>query len=195
MTSAAPDKQTLRKNALAARAMMAHAAGELAAKRLAANGLELIASLQGDVISGYVPVRHEISVTPLMEALALLGRTLALPVIDKADAPLIFRRHRPGEALIPGAFGIPVPPEDAPVTNPAILIVPLAAFDAAGNRLGYGGGYYDRTLAALRARPGGPVTAIGAAFSGQQLDAIPARATDQPLDWIITDRGVIRAAA
>jgi len=191
MTPDFTDKQTLRENALAARAMMRHAAGEVAAARFAARALKLIEGLSGQTVSGYVPVRHEMDVSPLMEALARTGKTLALPVVAKAGAPLIFRQYTPGKPLVPGAFSIPVPPASAPLVRPDILIVPLAAFDRAGNRLGYGGGFYDRTLAALRAQ--GRVTAIGAAFHGQELDAIPREKTDQPLDWIVTDRETIRA--
>jgi 5-formyltetrahydrofolate cyclo-ligase len=173
--------------------MMRHAAGEVAAARFSARALKLIEGLPGQTVSGYIPVRHEMDVSPLMEALAKAGKALALPVVSEAGAPLIFRQYTPGGALIPGAFSIPVPPASSPLVTPDILIVPLAAFDRAGHRLGYGGGFYDRTLAALRAQGQGDVTAIGAAFHGQELDAIPREKTDQPLDWIVTDRETIRA--
>jgi len=183
------DKAGLRANALAARAMMAHAAGPLAAQRLARRGVELLASLPGRIVAGYAPIRHEIDVMPLMEALHAAGRELALPAVGAVDAPLIFRAWRPGEALREAAFGVPAPLPDAPPVRPDVLIVPLAAFDRAGNRLGYGGGFYDRTLQVLRRE--GPVTAIGAAFSGQELDNVPHEAFDQSLDGIITDRETI----
>ena len=183
------DKAGLRANALAARAMMAHAAGPLAARRLARRGVELLASLPGRIVAGYAPIRHEIDVMPLMEALHAAGRELALPVVEERNAPLTFRAWRPGEPLRKAAFGVPAPLPGAPPVRPDVLIVPLAAFDRAGHRLGYGGGYYDRTLRALRRE--GPVTAVGAAFSGQELDIVPHDENDEPLDAIVTDRETI----
>ncbi len=184
------DKRTLRRNALAARAMMAHATGPVAARRLAARVMELLERLPGRIVAGYMPVRHEIDVRPLMEQIAESGRTLVLPVVMKRDAPLAFREWAPGEPLQEGAFGVPVPLPDRPEHVPDILLVPLAAFDRDGYRLGYGGGYYDRTLAALRGREDA-VTAVGVAYSGQEMDRVPREETDQPLDWIVTDRQTI----
>ncbi len=183
------DKAGLRANALAARAMMAHAAGPLAAQRLARRALELLASLPGRIVAGYAPIRHEIDVMPLMEALHAAGRKLALPVVEERNAPLIFRAWEPGGPLRKAAFGVPEPAPGAPRVRPDVLIVPLAAFDRSGHRLGYGGGYYDRTLRALRRE--GPVMAMGAAFSGQELDIVPHDENDEPLDAIVTDRETI----
>ncbi len=183
------DKKTLRRNALAARAMMAHATGPVAARRLTVRVMELLERLPGRIVAGYMPVRHEIDVRPLMDKIAESGRTLVLPVVKERDAPLVFREWAPGEPLEDGAFGVPIPLPDRPERLPEILLVPLAAFDREGFRLGYGGGYYDRTLAALRA--GGDVTAIGVAYSGQEMDRVPREETDQPLDWIVTDRQTI----
>jgi len=112
---------------------------------------------------------------------------LALPVTPPRGQPLLFRRWRFGTPLVPGRFGTSVPPEDAPVVAPNALLVPLLAFDAAGRRLGYGGGYYDRTLAAL---PG--VWALGVAFAGQQVAKVPAGAHDVPLHGIATEAGFFR---
>ncbi len=184
------DKKTLRRNALAARAMMAHATGPVAAQRLAERVMELLERLPGRIIAGYMPVRHEIDVRPLMDRIAKSGRTIVLPVVQQRDAPLVFREWTPGTPLKDGAFGVPVPLPDSPERLPEILLVPLAAFDREGYRLGYGGGYYDRTLAALRASEGS-VTAIGVAYSGQEMDRLPREETDQPLDWIVTDRQTI----
>ncbi|MFD2814344.1 5-formyltetrahydrofolate cyclo-ligase [Paracoccus aerius] len=100
--------------------------------------------------------------------------------------PLVFRQWQ-GEPLVPGPFGTFHPAESQPVLTPQVLIVPLVGFDRQGNRIGYGGGYYDRTLQLLRRS--GPVAAIGLAFAVQQLPAIPAEPFDQPLDLIVTDRG------
>ena len=111
-----------------------------------------------------------------------------MPVIVAKDAPLRFRLWTPGCATVRGTFGAPIP-EAGDWMTPGILIVPLVAFDRRGGRLGYGGGFYDRTLQALRAA--GPVLAIGFAFAAQEVDDLPLEATDQPLDLIVTERGVI----
>ena len=184
------DKKTLRRNALAARAMMAHATGPVAAQRLSARVMELLERLPGRTVAGYMPVRHEIDVHPLMERIAQSGRILVLPVVKRRNAPLVFREWAPGKPLQEGEFGVPVPLPDSPEHRPDILLVPLAAFDREGFRLGYGGGYYDRTLAALRTGRKA-VTAVGVAYSGQELDRVPREETDQPLDWIVTDRQTI----
>jgi len=142
-------------------------------------------------LAGYMPIRSEISPLPAMEALA--GQTrLCLPVVVGKGRPLSFRAWAPGEALVEGAYGARVPAADQPVT-PGALIVPLLAFDRAGTRLGYGGGFYDRTLEALRAA--GPVLAVGLAFTAQEVPAVPRAATDQPLDAVVTEAGVIRPGA
>jgi 5-formyltetrahydrofolate cyclo-ligase len=104
--------------------------------------------------------------------------------------PLAFRHWQPGTTMVRGKFDVECPGEDAEEGVPQVLVVPLLAFDARGRRLGYGGGFYDRTLAALRAA--GPVTAIGFAFAAQEFDAVPADATDQPLDVVVTEREVHR---
>ncbi len=184
------DKKTLRRNALAARAMMAHATGPVAAQRLSARVMELLERLPGRTVAGYMPVRHEIDVCPLMERIAQSGRILVLPVVKRRNAPLVFREWAPGKPLQEGEFGVPVPLPDSPEHHPDILLVPLAAFDREGFRLGYGGGYYDRTLAALRTGREA-VTAVGVAYSGQEVDRVPREETDQPLDWIVTDRQTI----
>ena len=192
--SPAEAKKSLRHNALAARAMMAHAAGPLAARRLSARVMALLAGKAPGIVAGYVPVRHEMDVMPLLERLEGAGWRLCLPVVEGARKPLSFRLWRHGAPLVEGAFSVPVPPPDAAAARPDVLIVPLLAFDRAGMRLGYGGGHYDRTLAALRtsAPEGARPLAIGAAFSGQEVDALPRLPTDQRLDWIVTDRETIR---
>ena len=188
-------RDLLRQQALRRRRELAARAGEAAAEEITRHGLTFITSLLGiqapPVIAGYWPVRDEVNVLPLLEALHARGLKLALPVVEERDAPLTFRHWQPGMALEKGAFGIPVPPSRAPALTPAILLVPLVAFDRAGHRLGYGGGYYDRTLARLRAR--NPFTiAIGCAFAGQELEHIPALSTDARLDAVLTEHGIIR---
>ena len=188
MTSPDDDARALlRRQALRRRRKLAELAGPAAGERLAAHGLTLLREMPGAVVSGYVPVHGEIDVMPLLNALHAAGHTLALPVVVARDAPLVFRHWRPGMALEKGAFGIPVPPASALQVWPKVVLVPLVAFDAQGHRLGYGGGYYDRTLAALRAQ--GEVLAVGCAFSGQEVPHIPALDTDERLDAVLTERG------
>ena len=121
-------------------------------------------------------------------AMAAHDGPVCLPVVPGRAVPLVFRQWN-GEPLVPGPFGTSHPPDSQPVLLPTVLIVPLAGFDRRGNRVGYGGGYYDRTLQLLRET--GNVTAIGLAFAVQELPGIPADPYDQPLDLIVTDRGPI----
>ncbi len=145
------------------------------------------------VVSGYWPSRDEIDPRPLMAALHRRGHTCALPAIAGAAAPLVFRRWAPGDALVRGAYDIPVPPDPASEVTPGVLLVPLLAFDRSGARLGYGGGFYDRTLEALRAA--GPLLAVGLAYAGQAVERVPSDAADQRLDWIVTETEATRAGA
>jgi 5-formyltetrahydrofolate cyclo-ligase len=145
---------------------------------------------RGAVVAGYSPIASEADPTALMETLAAKGHVLALPRIAAAEASLEFRRWQDSDVLEPGAFGILEPPMSAEPVMPSVLLVPLLAFDADGYRLGYGGGFYDRTLADLRAR--GEVLAIGIAFSGQEVDALPHDDHDQRLDAVVTERGMRR---
>jgi 5-formyltetrahydrofolate cyclo-ligase len=148
---------------------------------------------EGTVVSAYWPLGDEIDPRPLMEALHLRGHRLALPAIRAAGRPLDFRAWLPGDPLISAGFGIQEPAATAPSVAPRVLLVPLLAFDAAGYRLGYGGGFYDRSLALLRAA--GDTLAVGLAYADQQVAAVPREATDQPLDLVVTERGVIVPAA
>lgn len=140
---------------------------------------------RGACISGFLPIGTEIDPRPAMAAAARRG-PVCVPVIDGPGLPLRFARWKPDIALVKGRFGAAIPAEPDFV-EPDVLIVPLLAFDRAGNRLGYGGGYYDRTLAALRATA--PRTAIGFAFAGQEAESLPLEPTDQPLDLIVTETG------
>jgi 5-formyltetrahydrofolate cyclo-ligase len=166
------------------------AAAEAACARLVAalDAATAGGGLRGRTVSGYMPIRSEIDPRPALAALAALGARLCLPVIAGRGLPLGFRAWRPGEPLIDGPFGARVPASGAE-TEPDTLIVPLLAFDGARFRLGYGGGFYDRTLARLRAR--GPVTAIGLAFAAQAVPAVPRDAFDQPLDRIATETALV----
>jgi 5-formyltetrahydrofolate cyclo-ligase len=136
-----------------------------------------------------MPMKSEINPLPLMRKLAAARARLALPVVAGKGQPLIMRAWDFGAPLAAGVWGIREPPPNAPAVAPDILIVPLLAFDRAGQRIGYGAGYYDMTIAALRARK--EVLAIGLAFAEQEIAAVPATASDAPLDLVLTEREVI----
>lgn len=192
------DKQRLRAAARKLRATAqaadseSHAAEQVAAHFMATFSMQ-VASGSGAVVAGYWPLGSEMDVRPLMLRLAAAGIELALPVTRAGDRPLEFRRWRPGDVLEPGAHGVSHPTADASVVVPSVLLVPLLAFDAAGWRLGYGAGYYDRTLAELRgrllaARP----LAIGIAYAVQELEDLPRHAGDQRLDGVVTEQSARR---
>ena len=143
------------------------------------------------LIAGYWPIQSEINPFPLMQAFEDRGYRLALPclVAEASSYRMIFRRFRIGDDLVSGPFAIRQPKDDNAEIEPDIVLMPLLAFDARGTRLGYGGGYYDRALAELRARR--KVRALGIAFSEQQLAEIPFEAHDQKLDGVITELGFI----
>lgn len=148
---------------------------------------DVLAPHKGKVLAGYMPMRTEISPLTAMTRMAAHG-PVCVPVIQGKGMALRFARWTPGGAMTAGEFGAPVPLAQDWL-EPEVLIVPLVAFDRHGGRLGYGGGFYDRTLAALRAR--GPVLALGFAFAAQEAEALPLEATDQPLDMIVTEAEVI----
>jgi len=143
----------------------------------------------GTVVSGFSPMKSEISPLPLLRRLADAGASLALPAVTGRGQPLVMRAWSFGAPLVPGVWGIREPPADAPELNPDILIVPLLAFDRRGYRLGYGGGYYDRTIARLRTMK--PVIAVGIAFSAQQIEEVPTTPRDERLDLVLTEGGII----
>lgn len=147
---------------------------------------------QDDVVSGYWPIRDELDIRHLLIGLTDQGIRCALPVVSGSDKPLIFRRWKPGLALVPGSFGLSEPPDSVPELVPRILLVPLLAVDAGGNRLGYGGGYYDRTLTHLRQIM--PIVAVGIAFDVQRVADVPYDRRDAVLDWVVTEKSVYRCA-
>jgi 5-formyltetrahydrofolate cyclo-ligase len=147
----------------------------------------------GAIVSGYSPMKSEFNPVPLMRRLADAGASLALPVVAGRSKPLIMRAWSFGAPLAAGVWGIREPPPEAPEVDPDILLVPLAAFDRRGHRIGYGAGYYDLTIAGLRARK--PVTAIGLAFAAQEIDAVPITPRDAHLDLVLTEREVIVVGA
>jgi 5-formyltetrahydrofolate cyclo-ligase len=141
-------------------------------------------------VSGFWPLGDEIDMRPVLGRLHELGWSCCLPVSGKRNTPLIFRRWAPGEPLVEGKYGVMTPVPGQPVVEPNLLLVPLLAFDRRGYRLGYGGGFYDRTLERLRGIM--PVLAIGAAFAAQEVQAVPTHGGDMPLDWLVTEREAVR---
>ena len=142
-----------------------------------------------DVIALYYAIQSELDPRPLVEALWKKGQMLCFPVVVAADTPLIFRAASPETPFIKGAFGAAIPDESAPEVTPTIVIAPLLAFDRELYRLGYGGGFYDRTLEILRAAQ--PTRAYGYAYAAQEAEQIPIEPTDQRLDGVITEAGLL----
>lgn len=175
-------KKAARAQAFAARKLAFEAGQGQAAEILA----DFLAGQGGKRLAGYMPMRTEIDPLPAMSAhQGIVG----VPVIMGAGQPLRFREWSRGCAMVPGEFGALIPAEGAWV-EPEVLIVPLVGFDARGYRLGYGGGFYDRTLEGLRAR--GKVLAVGFAFAAQEMAEVPIEPTDQKLDVMVTEMGVRR---
>jgi len=184
MTDLAAVKTAARKAAFARRQTAFDTCDPAAgATRLA----EVLAKHTGRPLAGYMPMRTEIDPLPAMAAHSRTG-PVGVPVIAARAAPLLFHRWTPDTPMQDGPFGARIPAKGSPMT-PEILIVPLVAFDRNGNRLGYGGGFYDRTLEGLRAER--PVLAIGFAWAAQEAADLPLESTDQPLDLIVTDRDVL----
>lgn len=179
-------KRKARGDASRARAVAHEREHDSAKRRLAERGLPFVRQPQYRVISGFFPYKSEISVLPLLTRLAGEGWTLAMPVVIAEGEPLIFRQWRAGEATVPGVWNIPVPPETAPELLPDVLLVPMLAFDRKGYRLGYGGGFYDRTLVKLRQAK--PVVAAGVAYAAQEVPEVLRAPYDQPLDYVMTER-------
>lgn len=175
-------KAAARKEAFAAR-KLAFATGQGQAANLLA---DFLAQFHGKALSGYMPMRTEID--PVLAMSAHAG-PVCVPVIVARGQPLRFREWSQGCAMQPGEFGAEIP-TDGGWIEPDVLIVPLLAFDARGYRLGYGGGFYDRTLEALRAKR--PTLAVGFGFAAQEISEVPIDDTDQRLDFMLTERGVQR---
>ena len=144
-------------------------------------------------VSGYLAMQDEMDVLPAVLILAANGWQGCLPVVVGKGRPLQFRAWSPGGKLTDGVFGTRHPAEGAEDVRPDLLLVPLLAFDRAGYRLGWGGGFYDRTLAELR-NSGTPVTAVGVGYSAQEVDAVPRDQYDARLDWVVTEEDIIRIA-
>ncbi len=148
--------------------------------------LDRFGPLRGRVLAAYWPIKGEPDLRPLLAELDEAGVLLALPVVETRAAPLVFRRWTPRTRMVPGFWSIPVPPPDAPALNPSITLAPLLGGDGDGYRLGYGGGYFDRTLAALAPRP----FTLGVGLQGAMLATIFPQPHDVRLDAIVTEAGV-----
>ncbi len=182
------DKHTLRRTARAHREKLGpvlpgHAAAIAAFAHKLPGGSDT-------VIGGYAALPSEANPELLMQVLHKNGVTLALPRVVAKDAALIFHRWQPADVLQTGSFGVAQPLESAPLVVPNVLLVPLLAYDSKGYRLGYGGGYYDRTLEGLKSK--GPVIAIGVAYANQEIPVVPHEAHDIRLDMILTESGLRR---
>jgi 5-formyltetrahydrofolate cyclo-ligase len=185
-------KSELRKAALARRDALSADMRAAAAQTIAARPFP-ISLPPGAIVSGFMPLKTEISPLPLMRKLAEAGATLALPVVAGKGKPLIMRAFAFGEELASGVWGIREPKPDAPEVFPDILLVPLLAFDRSGQRIGYGAGYYDMTITALRARK--PVAAVGIAYAEQEVPQVPSTPRDARLDLVLTEHEVIDVRA
>ena len=179
-------KAALRIRARAARASLDHGERADAAQAAARHFFDSIALQAGDVVAAYWRIRDELDCQPILVKLMDSNQTVVLPVVLGPEQPLDLRIWEQGASLYESGFGTLAPSELAPKAEPDVVIMPLLGFDARGTRLGYGGGYYDRTLAAMAKKP----RLVGLAFAAQELDRIPREAHDVPLDAIVTEAGV-----
>jgi 5-formyltetrahydrofolate cyclo-ligase len=181
-------KAELRREGLARRDALPAEIRKAAAEAIAARPFPL-AIASGMILSGFMPLKSEINPLPLMRKLVDDGARLALPVVAGRGQPLIMRSWQWGEPLVPGVWGISEPPPTAPELQPDLLLVPLLAFDRNGHRIGYGAGYYDLTIAQLRAKK--PIAAVGIAFAAQEIESVPRTAFDARLDLVLTENETI----
>ena len=188
----ADEKRAERIRALARRAGAHALHGKDAALRLAQNGLGFLPVASGAIVSGFSAIRDEIDPGALLQRLAGEGLRLALPVMQGKGLPLLFRAWAPGDEMGSATWGIAEPLPSRPVLEPDVVLVPLLAFDTQGYRLGYGGGFYDRTLAGLRAKK--PIVAVGVAYDELKVDAVPHLDYDQRIDWVLTPSGPLRCS-
>jgi 5-formyltetrahydrofolate cyclo-ligase len=181
-------KAELRREALRRRDALPAETRQRAAEAIAARAFPLVIA-PGTIVSGFMPLKSEVNPLPLMRKLADAGASLALPVVAGRGKPLIMRSWQWGAPLVAGVWGIREPGHAALEVQPDILLVPLLAFDRGGHRIGYGAGYYDLTIAQLRAKK--PVTAVGIAFAAQEVESVPKTAFDARLDLVLTENETI----
>ncbi len=190
------DDEKTRLRALARRRRSAanQAAGPGAGQALRDNFVAAMAAMGipagGQVAAGYLPIKGEMDARVLLSHLHGEGFVCALPVVGAPGAALVFRRWVPGAPLEKGRFGTRHPEPAEPELRPDVVLAPLLAFDARGYRLGWGGGYYDRTIEGLRGN--GPLVAVGVAYAAQQADSVPHSGRDQRLDWVVTEDRAVR---
>jgi 5-formyltetrahydrofolate cyclo-ligase len=182
------DKATLRSEALARRDAMPAEARVKAVETVTQRPFPVTVP-NGAIVSGFSPIKTEFNPVPLMRKLADAGASLALPVVAGRGLPLTMRAWKFGDAMASGVWGIREPKPEAPEIFPDILLVPLAAFDRDGHRIGYGAGHYDRTIARLREMK--KVVAIGICFAVQEIEHVPATAFDQRLDLVLTENEIV----
>ena len=183
------EKSEFRKTTQALRRRAAETSGPNAGISLSDHLAARFGHLVGQAFSGYMPIGTEIDVLPTIARLEQAGLYATLPVVTATEQPLKFRRWTAGTQLEPGPLRTRHPAAESPEMVPDLLIIPMLAFDSNGYRIGWGGGFYDRTLAKLRVKK--EVIAIGAAFAAQQVDKIPRDHHDARLDWIATEKGLI----
>jgi len=186
--ASATEKSRLRTEAIARRDALPADQRQAAAEAIAARPFPLPIAA-GTIVSGFMPLKSEINPLPLMRKLTEQGARLALPVIAGRSQPLVMREWTWGEPLTAGVWGIREPEPQARAVDPDIVLAPLLAFDRTGHRLGYGGGYYDLTIAQLRGRK--TLAAVGLAFAAQEVSSVPVTPRDARLDLVLTERGVI----
>jgi len=179
-------KEGVRKEALERRAVLKPRVSELS-RRLAEIFLKQVPVPSGASVSAYVAIGDEADPAALMHALRAHGHAIVLPRVAGRGKPLDFHRYDAGQSLVRGGFGLSEPGRDWPLMAPDVLVVPLLAFDASGYRIGYGAGFYDRTLARLRGAR--DALAVGFAFASQEFETVPHDENDQKLDWIVTENG------
>lgn len=187
VTPSSTVKADLRALALARRDRL-DAEARRAGSALIADAVMAIDALsEAEIVGAFWPIRSEVDPRPLIERLFARGQRVALPKVTPDG--LVFREWKAGEALVRGGFGLSEPRDDLPPVDPRALVVPLAAFDRRGHRIGYGRGYYDRAIERLGRA--GPVLTIGIAFCVQEVEAVPAETHDQPLDHLVTETGPV----
>jgi 5-formyltetrahydrofolate cyclo-ligase len=181
-------KAGLRQQASKRRAALGQDFRSFAARTAAGHFFAEVALPHGAIVAAYWPIRDELDCKPVLTRLVDSGQPVCLPIVTGDDQPLTMRLWAQAAPLYASGFGSLAPGDDAPIVEPDVIIMPLLGFDTSGTRLGYGGGYYDRTLALMTRRP----QLIGYAFAAQQLPSIPHEPHDIPLDMVVTEDGIVR---
>ena len=187
MIDVAAQKIRIRAYSKKKRALLSASATSAAAD-LAENFMEALTIIGDGSIAGYWPISTEFDVKPLLQKLSCAGITVSLPAVIPDQKTLVFQSWSKSMQLVKGPYGTLQPVGSSALITPDILMIPLLAFDSAGGRLGYGGGYYDRTLADLRKEK--KVTAVGIAYVGQEINEVPTCSSDERLDWIVTEADI-----